>query len=206
MHRKVRYQYASLLTLAAAMSSTALAQTGGPRDSVLLRVGYMSISSSGVLQNQDSSIINGGFEYNRTFNPRVDLRIGARFTQSSRLKRLQMQESMLGGRYYPLSLGTDFSGPVGGYSLKWNFMYKPYIESQLAMGNYVGDVFGDPAVYNLSSGYFALGGGAGCKFQIISGIALDVGINYQVGMSDGSSVVLDPNIMHAYLGIAASLE
>ncbi len=177
---------------------------GGLRDSILVRSGLMMISATGVAIKSDSAFLYGSFEYNRTFNPRLDLRIGGRMASNAKIARTQLQETFVGARYYPMSLGTDFSGPVQSYSLKWSFGFKPYIEGQLATGHYIADVIGEPPVYDLASSFFGFGAGAGCKVNLIRGIALDVGVNYEKGMSNGA-VILDPSILHAYVGIAAAI-
>ncbi|MEY4066098.1 MAG: hypothetical protein RIR26_2306 [Pseudomonadota bacterium] len=191
-------------------STAAEAQTGGLRDSLLYRSGFMQTTSVDVTKKNvanatkvDSSFLYGGIEYNRTFMPRADFRIGARLTTNFTLNRMQVQETFVGSRYYPFTLGTDFSGPVGGYSIAWTSFAKPYVEAQLAMGHYIAEVIGDPAVYDLSSSYVGFGAGAGCKFFFLQNFAADVGVNYQYGLSFGS-VILDPVILHAYLGVATS--
>ena len=176
----------------------------GLRDNVIVRVGYMSVKSAGVLTNSDTLLSNLQLEYDRMYTPRFDIRIGGRFAQNSKISRMQVEEFLVGTRYYPLSLATDFAGPVASYSLRWKFAYKPYVETQGVFGHYVGSVIGDPPVYDLASDYMAVGFGAGCKFQIMNGIAIDVGFNYQKGMGV-SVVVLDPTVMHAFVGIALGI-
>jgi hypothetical protein len=194
----------SIIFVATGFSSAEAApQSTGNRDGVTLRYGYFNVTSAGAMQNNNTLSFNTSVEYNRIYTPRLDIRVGERIAKNSVLKRMQIQEFFSGARYYPWSLSTDFAGPIGSTSLRWNFMFKFYVEGQLAMGHYVADVIGEPPVYDLAANYYAAGGGTGCKFQIINGLALDVGANFQKGLSFGE-VILDPTIIHVFLGATAS--
>jgi hypothetical protein len=193
-----------------AVSVSGVGATGGPRDAMVLRIGYFNVSSPASLDipaTSNTNKVNVGFEYDRSFSPRVDFRIGLRLAQNGKVDplgtRTQVFESFLGVRYYPLSLGTDFKGPIGPYSMRWVFGLKPYVEAQFALGRYLARTF-NGGIYEQGSDYYGIGGGAGFKFQLLSSFALDLGFNYQIGRTY-SAIPFDPSIIHAYLGGVYSL-
>lgn len=192
------------LGLGLVTSASAFADVGGSRDAVLLRLGYFMVSSSGTLVSSNALMTDFALEFSRSFTPWIEMRTGLRLAQNSELDRTQVQEFLLGARYFPFSMGSDFSGPIENVSLKWSFLFKPYLEAQGSLGHFIGLTIGEPPVYDLASDYFGFGGGLGCRVQIIDRVAVDLGGNFQMGYSY-SAVVLDPTIIHGYLGVHTTI-
>lgn len=179
----------------------------------------MSISSSGLLRTSDNLLGNWTVEYLRGYSPRIDLRIGTRVATNSKINRTQIQEFFIGPRYYLLGLGSDLSSSIAASNSNppltanspntssssfWMLAYRPYFEAQVSYGHYVGTVAGDPPVYNLAAQYYGLGLGGGIRTWLIRGLAIDAGMNYQIGISN-DVVVLDPSILHVFAGIAVGI-
>jgi hypothetical protein len=185
---------------AAVCSPAALGEDLQPRDKVGYRGGLISVTAPGEKPVSNSGYLVGLFEYSRVFRGRYELRLGTRILRNSEINRLQVVEAQTGVRFFPWSYSYDPAGPMGNWSLKWSFPFKPYVESQLAVGRFVADVLGRPAVLDFSSSYLGLGVGLGVNYALTDFLEIGTGVNEQLGFSVGP-VTVNPNILHVFVGV-----
>lgn len=126
------------------------------------------------------------------------------YAKSGQYNRAAYQQTRVGFRYFPFSLGASFEDTYENAIIRYDSFLKPYFSGTFGFGRFLIEPVDSKAAAELSADYIVPGGALGATMRVTKGFAVGLEADVSYALSN-STVAFSALLIRPKLGLLLTL-